>query len=81
MRCSAMSSRVKSCVSISTVVGILRRAPGRAGFDELEVWKGEEGELHRKTLPKDSQKEAEALGMVAGRRVCARSLSTVPLMR
>ena len=38
-------------------------------------------ELQRKTLEKDFQKEAEALGIAATLRELARSLSTVELTR
>lgn len=53
---------------------------GRVGAAATVVGDMEE-ELQRKTLLKDCQKEAEALGMEAILRELARSLSTVALTR
>ena len=78
MRRSAISSRVKSCVSSSTLAGSLFTVAGRwdvAAPARVGV------ELHRKTLEKDFQKEAEAPGIAVTLRELARSLSTVALTR
>lgn len=55
-------------------------AAGRVGAVAV-VGAKEGAEDQRKTLPKDCQKEAEALGMEAILRELARSLSTVALTR
>jgi hypothetical protein len=74
MRFSAISSRVKSCVSISTFEGSFEaaRRDGRSGVWEV---------LQRKGLLRDFQSEALVLGIDAGFRVAARSLSTAALTR
>lgn len=74
MRFSAISSRVKSCVSISTLEGSLVRVAGRIGAGTVDV-------LQRKTLPKDSQKEDEVPGIEATFKELARSTSTAALRR
>lgn len=79
MRFSAISSRVKSWVSSSTFEGSLATAAGREGWVVEDMKDGDE--LQRKTLPKDCQKEAEGLGMEAGFKELARSVSTAALTR
>lgn len=76
MRFSAISSRVKSCVSISTVDGSLDITAGRVGGAE-----GAKGVvvLQRKTLPKDVQIEELVPGIEASLRESARSVSTAAL--
>lgn len=79
MRFSAISSRVKSCVSSSTFEGSLATAAGR---EAVAVEDAKEGaELQRKTLPKDCQNEAEEPGMEAVFKELARSVSTAALTR
>lgn len=78
MRFSAISSRVKSCVSISTVDGSLATAAGRTG---VVVGIKPDDELHRKTLPKDWMKDEVELGMEAVLSEFARSLSTAAFTR
>ena len=73
MRFSAISSRVKSCVSISTVDGSFATAAGRVG---VVVGMNPADELQRKTLPKDCMKDEVELGMEAILSELARSLST-----
>lgn len=78
MRFSAISSRVKLCVSSSTLEGSLLSVAGRVGaVDDID----EADELQRKTLPKDAQKEDDELGMEAGLRVLASWLSTAAFTR
>lgn len=79
MRFSAISSRVKSCVSISTVDGSLDTAAGRVGA----AVDGTNGvvEDQRKTLPKEDQIEEVLLGMGAVLRELDRSVSTAALTR
>lgn len=79
MRFSAISSWVKSCVSISTVEGSLDTAAGREGVDEEGVKIGEE--LQRKTLPKDDQRVELEFGMEAILKELERSVSTAALTR
>jgi hypothetical protein len=78
MRFSAISSRVKSCVSISTVDGSFVTAAGRIGV-VVGIKPG--AELHRKTLPKDCTKDEVELGMEAILSELARSLSTAAFTR
>lgn len=80
MRRSAISSRVKSCVSSSTLAGSLFTVAGRWAVAAPAAARAGV-ELHRKTLEKDFQKEAEAPGIAATLRELARSLSTVALTR
>lgn len=78
MRFSAISSRVKSCVSISTFEGSLEIAAGRTGAEEgLKVC----AELQRKTLPKDPQKEEVEPGIEAVLSELESSVSTAALTR
>lgn len=79
MRFSAISSRVKSCVSSSTLDGSLEIAAGRVGTVEASNVDGVE--LQRKTLPKDCQKEDVELGMVPILSVFESSESTAALTR
>ena len=81
MRFSAISSRVKSCVSSSTLEGSLVTAAGLVGAALAEDTRVGDDGFQRKTLLKDCQKVAEALGMEAILRELARSLSTVGLTR
>ena len=81
MRFSAISSRVKSCVSSSTLEGSLVTAAGLVGAALAEDTRVGDDGPQRKTLLKDCQKVAEALGMEATLRELARSLSTVGLTR
>lgn len=78
MRFSAISSRVKLCVSSSTFDGSLETVAGREGA--VDVIEGPEG-LQRKTLPRDCQNEEEELGMEAGLREMASWLSTAAFTR
>lgn len=78
MRFSAISSRVKSCVSISTLDGSLEIMVGAVVEREVERVCDE---LQRKTLPMDGNQDVEELGMAAGLRDSARSLSTAALRR
>lgn len=79
MRFSAICSRLKSCVSISTVEGSLVTAAGRMGV----VVDGAKGvvEDQRNTLPKEVQIEEVLLGMEASLRELERSVSTAALTR
>lgn len=74
MRFSAISSRVKSWVSISTLDGSLEMAAGAVDTDLCE-------ELHRKTLLNDWKKDVVDVGIAAGLRDSARSLSTAAFIR
>lgn len=76
MRFSAISSRVKSWVSSSTLGGSLVRVAGPAG-DERDGVAGPQ----RKTLLRDCQNEEDALGMAAGLSDLASSLSTAAFTR
>lgn len=81
MRFSAISSRVKLCVSSSTFEGSLVAA-GRVGFvvlDDVDGMNPVEGELQRNTLPSDCQKEDVEAGMEAVLRVAESSVSTAAL--
>lgn len=79
MRFSAISSRVKSWVSSSTLDGSLDTAAGRAGAVEGNNVDG--FEFQRKTLPNDCQKLAVELGIVPILRELERPESTVALTR
>lgn len=79
MRFSAISSRVKSCVSISTVDGSLDIIAGRAGVEEVVLKPGEV--LQRKTLPKEPMNEDVELGMEATLSELESSVSTAALTR
>ena len=78
MRFSAISSRVKLWVSISTVDGSLVTAAGRAGVTEETM---SDEELQRKTLPRDPQKDEVELGIEATLRELERPVSTAALTR
>ena len=79
MRFSAISSRVKLCVSSSTFEGSLDTAAGRVEWEwEIVVI---DDEFQRKTLPRDCQKVEEVLGIEAGLRVLASWVSTAALTR
>lgn len=79
MRFSAISSRVKSWVSSSTLDGSLETAAGRVGAVEGNKFGGVE--LQRKTLPKDCQKVEVELGMEPILSELERSESTAALTR
>lgn len=79
MRFSAISSRVKSCVSISTVEGSLDIIAGRAGVEDKVLKPGEV--LQRKTLPKEPMKDDVELGMEATLSELESSVSTAALTR
>ena len=81
MRFSAISSRVKSCVSSSTLDGSLVTAVGRGGAIVLgspeELVRGLLlVELHLNMLPMEEKSDDDELGTTAGLRDSARSLST-----
>ena len=78
MRFSAISSRVKSWVSSSTLDGSLEMAAGRVGAEAMNV---EGVELQRKTLPNDCQNVEVELGIVPILRVLESSESTAALTR
>lgn len=78
MRFSAISSRVKSWVSSSTFDGSLLTA-GREGsivLDNPELIRGLLLEPQRSMLLSEENHEDDELGMIAGLRDSARSLST-----
>lgn len=79
MRFSAISSRVKSWISSSTLDGSLETAAGRVGAVEDNDVDGVV--LQRKTLPMDCQKVEVELGIEPILRELERSESTVALTR
>ena len=79
MRFSAISSRVKSWVSNSTLDGSLEMTAGRTGV-ELAAEENADGVPQRNTLLKDFQNDSE-LGIGADLIEFARSLSTAALTR
>ena len=79
MRFSAISSRVKSWVSSSTLDGSLETVVGRVGAVEGNNVGGVE--LQRKTLPNDCQKVDVELGMAPILSEFERSESTAALTR
>lgn len=83
MRFSAISSRVKSCVSSSTLAGSFGGSvTGRlVAGSKPGVVVGVEEEPQRKMLLKDCQSVAEELGTEAILRDSARSRSTAALTR
>lgn len=76
MRFSAISSRVKSWVSSSTLGGSLETVAAAEDVANEGV-----DEPHRKTLPRDCQNEEDELGTDAVLRELASSLSTAAFTR
>ena len=79
MRFSAISSRVKSWVSSSTLGGSLVVVEGRGAAADDGI--NGVDELHRKTLPKDCQNVEDVFGIEAILSDAASSLSTAAFTR